>query len=65
MADKAALNLIGWLLCATTVFVIAVGGYVVRGTLASGPELSGNSYGLEAVRVIDAPRMRTLVSTRS
>ena len=60
MADKAALNMIGWLLCAATVFVIAMGGYAVRTTLQGGTEISGNSYGLQAIRIIDAPRMRAL-----
>ena len=61
MADKAALNMIGWLLCAATVFVIAMGGYAVRSTLQAGTEVSGNTpYGLQAIRIIDAPRMRAL-----
>ena len=60
MADKAALNMIGWLLCAATVFVIAMGGYAVRTTLQGGTEISGNSYGLQAIRIIDATRIRTL-----
>ena len=60
MADKAALNMIGWLLCAATVFVIAMGGYAVRSTLQAGTEVSGNTYGLQAIRIIDAPRIRTL-----
>ena len=60
MANKAALNMIGWLLCAATVFVIAMGGYAVRSTLQAGTEVSGNTYGLQAIRIIDAPRMRAL-----
>jgi hypothetical protein len=60
MADKAALNMIGWLLCAATVFVIAMGGFAVRTTLQAGTEVSGNTYGLQAIRIIDAPRMRAL-----
>ena len=60
MADKAALNMIGWLLCAATVFVIAMGGYAVRSTLQAGTEVSGNTYGLQAIRIIDAPRIQTL-----
>ena len=37
MADRAGLGtLIGMLLCAATLFVIAVGGFVVRDTLTSG-----------------------------
>jgi len=60
MADKAALNMIGWLLCAATVFVIAMGGFAVRTTLQAGTEVSGNTYGLQAIRIIDAPRIQTL-----
>lgn len=60
MADKAALNMIGWLLCAATVFVIAMGGFAVRSTLQAGTEVSGNTYGLQAIRIIDAPRIQTL-----
>ena len=60
MADKAALNMIGWLLCAATIFVIAMGGFAVRTTLQAGTEISGNTYGLQAIRVIDAPRIGTL-----
>ena len=60
MADKTALNMIGWLLCAATVFVIAMGGYAVRSTLQTGTEVSGNTYGLQAIRIIDAPRIQTL-----
>jgi hypothetical protein len=60
MANKAALNMIGWLLCAATVFVIAMGGFAVRTTLQAGTEVSGNTYGLQAIRIIDAPRMRAL-----
>ena len=62
MADKAGLNFIGMLLCAATLFVIAVGGFVVRGTLTSGAELNGNTYGLQAIRVIDMPRLRTVAA---
>ena len=64
MADKAALNMIGLLLCAATLFVIAVGGFVIRGTLQAGAEISGNTYGLQAIRVIDAPLIRTLAADR-
>jgi hypothetical protein len=60
MADKAALNMIGWLLCAATVFVIAMGGFAVGTTLQAGSEITSNTYGLQAIRVIDAPRIRTL-----
>ena len=60
MADKTALNMIGWLLCAATLFVIAMGGFAVRTTLQAGTELSGNTYGLQAIRIIDAPRIQTL-----
>ena len=60
MADKAALNMIGWLLCAATVFVIAMGGFAVRTTLQADSEITSNTYGLQAIRVIDAPRIRTL-----
>jgi hypothetical protein len=60
MADKIALNRIGWLLCAATVFVIVMGGFAVRTTLQAGAEISGNTYGLQAVRIIDAPRLQTL-----
>ena len=60
MADKEALNMIGWLLCAATIFVIAMGGFAVRTTLQAGTEISGNTYGLQAIRVIDAPRIGTL-----
>ena len=65
MADKAALNMIGWLLCAATVFVLAMGGYAVRTTLQAGAEVSGNTYGLQAVRIIDVPRLRTLSASAS
>ena len=64
MADKAGLNMIGWLLCAATLFVIAMGGFAVRTTLQAGTEISGNTYGLQAIRVIDAPRIRTLAADR-
>ena len=64
MADKTALNMIGWLLCAATVFVIAMGGFAVRTTLQAGTEVSGNTYGLQAIRVIDAPRIRPLAADR-
>jgi hypothetical protein len=60
MADKTALNRIGWLLCAATAFVIVMGGFAVRTTLQAGTEISGNTYGLQAVRIIDAPRLQTL-----
>ena len=60
MADKTALNMIGWLLCAATLFVIAMGGFAVRTTLQAGSEITSNTYGLQAIRVIDAPRIRTL-----
>jgi hypothetical protein len=56
--------MIGLLLCAATLFVIAVGGFVIRGTLQAGAEISGNTYGLQAIRVIDAPRIRTLAADR-
>jgi hypothetical protein len=65
MADKAALNVIGLLLCAATLFVIAVGGFVVRVTLTSDAAITGNTYGLQAIRVIDTPRLRTLAADRS
>jgi hypothetical protein len=65
MADKAGLNVIGLLLCAATLFVIAIGGLVVRVTLHSGSAITGNTYGLQAIRVIDAPRLRTLAADRS
>jgi len=65
MADKAALNFIGLLLCAVTLFVVAVGGFVVRVTLQTGTEITGNTYGLQAIRVIDAPRLRTVAADRS
>jgi len=65
MADKAALNFIGLLLCAATLFVVAVGGFVVRVTLQTGTEITGNTYGLQAIRVIDAPRLRTVAADRS
>ena len=60
MADKTALNMIGWLLCAATIFVIAMGGFAVRTTLQAGTEVSGNTYGLQTIRITDAPRIRTL-----
>ena len=60
MADKTALNMIGWLLCAATVFVVVMGGFAVRTTLQAGTEISGNTYGLQAIRVMDAPRIQTL-----
>ncbi|HEY5279278.1 MAG TPA: hypothetical protein VIJ67_05955 [Pseudolabrys sp.] len=65
MADKVALNMIGLLLCAATLFVIVAGGFVVHLTLQTGSEISGNTYGLQAIRVFDAPRIRTLASDRS
>jgi len=65
MADKAALNFIGLLLCAVTLFVVAVGGFVVRVTLQTGTEITGNTYGLQAIRVMDAPRLRTVAADRS
>lgn len=58
MADKAGLGMIGMLLCAATLFVIACGGYAVRSTLTSGTEVGGNVYGLQSVQVSDAPALR-------
>jgi hypothetical protein len=52
--------MIGWLLGAATVFVVTMGGFAVHSTLQAGTEISGNTYGLQAIRVIDAPRIRTL-----
>jgi hypothetical protein len=58
MADKTGLGMIGVLLCAATLFVIAVGGFVVRGTLTSGTEIGGNVYGLQSIRLSDTPPIR-------
>jgi hypothetical protein len=60
MADKAALNFIGLLLGAATLLVIAVGGFVVRDTMRTGVMVTGNSYGLQALRALDVPRLRTV-----
>jgi len=60
MADKTGLGMIGMLLCAATLFVIVVGGIVVRTTLASGVG-PGNSYGLQAMS-LSAPRIRTVAA---
>jgi hypothetical protein len=65
MADKAGLSMIGILLCAATLFVIAVGGYVVRGTLSSGTEVGGNVYGLQSIRLSDTPRLRIMADDPS
>jgi hypothetical protein len=65
MADRVGLGMIGMLLCAATLFVIAVGGFVVRGTLTSGTEIGGNVYGLQSIRVSDTPRLRVLADDRS
>jgi hypothetical protein len=65
MADRAGLSMIGMLLCAATLFVIAVGGYVVRGTLTSGTEVGGNVYGLQSIRLSDTPRLRIVADDRS
>jgi len=66
MADKTALNMIGWLLCAATVFVVVMGGLAVRTTLQAGAEMtSTNTYGLQAIRIIDAPRIQTLSALAS
>lgn len=62
MADKAALNFIGLLLGAATLLVIAVGGFVVRDTMRTGVTTAGNSYGLQALRVLDMPRIRTVAA---
>ena len=62
MADKAALNFIGLLLGAATLLVIAVGGFVVRDTMRTGVTVTGNSYGLQALRVLDVPRLRTVAA---
>jgi hypothetical protein len=53
------------LLCAATLFVIAVGGFVVRGTLTSGTEVGGNVYGLQSIRLSDTPRLRIVADDRS
>jgi hypothetical protein len=65
MADKSGLGMIGALLCAATLFVIAVGGFVVRGTLTSGTEIGGNVYGLQSMRLSDTPRLRVVADDRS
>jgi hypothetical protein len=65
MADKAGLGVIGMLLCAATLFVIAVGGFVVRGTLMSGTETGGNVYGLQSIQLSDTPRLRVVADDRS
>jgi len=66
MADKTALNMIGWMLCAATLFVVAMGGFAVHTTLQAGTEItSSNTYGLQAIRIIDAPRIRTLSALAS
>jgi hypothetical protein len=65
MADKTGLGMIGMLLCAATLFVIAVGGFVVRGTLTSGTEIGGNVYGLQSLRLSDTPRLRVAADDRS
>ncbi|HEV2630309.1 MAG TPA: hypothetical protein VGV41_16885 [Pseudolabrys sp.] len=65
MADKMGLGMIGMLLCAATLFVIAVGGFVVRGTLTSGTEIGGNVYGLQSIRLSDTPRLRVVADDRS
>lgn len=65
MADRAGLGWIGMLLCAATLFVIAVGGFVVRGTLTSGTEVGGNVYGLQSMRLSDTPRLRVVADDRS
>lgn len=62
MADKAALNFIGLLLGAATLLVIAVGGFVVRDTMRTGVTTAGSSYGLQALRVLDMPRIRTVAA---
>jgi hypothetical protein len=40
--------------------VIAVGGFVVRDTMRTGVMVTGNSYGLQALRALDVPRLRTV-----
>lgn len=65
MADKMGLGMIGMLLCVATLFVIAVGGFVVRGTLTSGTEIGGNVYGLQSIRLSDTPRLRVVADDRS
>ena len=65
MADRVGLGMIGMLLCAATLFVIAVGGFVVRGTLTSGTEIGGNVYGLQSIRLSDTPRLRVVADDRS
>jgi len=61
MADKAGLGMIGMLLCAATLFVIVIGGIVVRATLNTGVG-AGNTYGLQALSILDAPRLRTVAA---
>lgn len=61
MADKTGLGMIGMLLCAATLFVIVMGGIAVRSTLASGVG-PGNSYGLQAMSALSAPRLRTVAA---
>lgn len=65
MADRTGLGMIGMLLCAATLFVVAVGGFVVRDTLTSGTEIGGNVYGLQSIRVSDTPRLRVVADDRS
>jgi hypothetical protein len=65
MADRMGLSVIGMLLCAATLFVIAVGGYVVRGTLTSGTDIGGNVYGLQSMRLSDTPRLHVVADDRS
>jgi len=61
MADKAGLGMIGMLLCAATLFVVVTGGVVVRTTLATGVG-PGNTYGLQTMSALMAPRLRTLAA---
>lgn len=61
MADRAGLGIIGMLLCAATLFVIVVGGMVVRTTLYTGVGPS-NTYGLQAMSGLSGPRLRTVAA---
>jgi len=60
MADKAALGMIGLALCAATLFVVAIGGMVVRVTLHTGAQTGANAYGLQAIRAIEPAPLPTL-----
>ena len=61
MADRVGLGMIGMVLCAATLFVIVVGGIVVRTTLHTGVG-PGNTYGLQVMSGLSGPRLHRVAA---